>query len=87
VCVNGASTGLCGGQRVTAVPTATEAGNGGYTPRGSLRLRPVLSYSETLGEPVLPRRFQGTRPRYTMWSHVIECDLSLEAAECDKRGS
>ena len=25
-----------------------EAGNGGYTPRGSLRLRPVLSYSETL---------------------------------------
>src|SRR5579864_1532060 len=25
-----------------------EAGNGGYMPRGSLRLRPVLSYSETL---------------------------------------
>src|ERR1700693_1610727 len=30
VCVNRASTGLCGGQRVTAVPTATEGGNPGH---------------------------------------------------------
>ena len=30
MCVSCASTGLCGGQRVTAVPTATARGNPGH---------------------------------------------------------
>src|SRR5258708_39748438 len=39
-----------------------EAGNGRYTPRGSLRLRPVLSYSETL------RQLSSSKRSRSSWS-------------------
>jgi hypothetical protein len=36
VCANSASTGLCGGQRVTAVPTATDSSNAIHGPDGKI---------------------------------------------------
>jgi len=46
VCASSASTGLCGGQRATAVPTATRAGELGDDGTNDLVVSEVLRRNE-----------------------------------------